>query len=71
MTSPPGAHLPEHPDFLWDNPEPKASYDVVVQRIHTVIDLRARFKRHRTEEGRYLCDQHSHLDPWDASPGVG
>lgn len=30
MTSPPGAHLPEHPDFLWDNPEPKASYDVVI-----------------------------------------
>jgi sarcosine oxidase, subunit beta len=30
MTSQPGAHLPEHPDFLWDNPEPKSSYDVVV-----------------------------------------
>ncbi|WP_329792252.1 sarcosine oxidase subunit beta family protein [Lentzea sp. DG1S-22] len=27
---PPGAHLPEHPDFLWDDTEPKASYDVVV-----------------------------------------
>ncbi|MET7997129.1 sarcosine oxidase subunit beta family protein [Amycolatopsis sp. NPDC005232] len=26
----PGADLPEHPDFLWDNPEPKRSYDVVV-----------------------------------------
>ena len=24
----PGAHLPEHPDFLWRNPEPKKSYDV-------------------------------------------
>jgi sarcosine oxidase subunit beta len=22
--------LPEHPDFLWRNPEPKASYDVVI-----------------------------------------
>ncbi len=22
--------LPEHPDFLWDNPEPKKAYDVVV-----------------------------------------
>ncbi|MEV5716174.1 sarcosine oxidase subunit beta family protein [Amycolatopsis mediterranei] len=22
--------LPEHPDFLWDNPEPRKSYDVVV-----------------------------------------
>ncbi|OZM72274.1 sarcosine oxidase subunit beta [Amycolatopsis antarctica] len=28
--TPPGAHLPEHPDFLWDNPDPAASYDVVV-----------------------------------------
>ena len=26
----PGAHLPEHPDFLWRNPEPKKSYDVVI-----------------------------------------
>ena len=26
----PGADLPEHPDFLWDNPEPKRSYDVVI-----------------------------------------
>ncbi|KAE8764166.1 sarcosine oxidase subunit beta family protein [Georgenia thermotolerans] len=23
-------HLPPHPDFLWDNPEPKSSYDVVI-----------------------------------------
>ena len=22
--------LPEHPDFLWRNPEPKSSYDVVI-----------------------------------------
>ncbi|KDN20574.1 sarcosine oxidase subunit beta family protein [Amycolatopsis rifamycinica] len=22
--------LPEHPDFLWDNPEPKKAYDVIV-----------------------------------------
>jgi sarcosine oxidase, subunit beta len=22
--------LPNHPDFLWRNPEPKASYDVVI-----------------------------------------
>jgi sarcosine oxidase subunit beta len=27
---PPGAHLPDHPGFLWDNPEPKTSYDVVI-----------------------------------------
>src|SRR4026209_2777397 len=26
----PGAHLPDHPDFLWRNPEPKSSYDVVI-----------------------------------------
>jgi sarcosine oxidase subunit beta len=26
----PGAGLPEHPDFLWRNPEPRPSYDVVV-----------------------------------------
>ncbi len=26
----PGAHIPEHPDFLWRNPEPKPSYDVVI-----------------------------------------
>ena len=26
----PGAHLPEHPDFLWRNPEPKRSYDVII-----------------------------------------
>ena len=30
MSTPPGAHLPEHPDFLWRTPEPKRSYDVVV-----------------------------------------
>lgn len=29
-TTPPGAHLPEHPDVLWRNPEPKKSYDVVI-----------------------------------------
>lgn len=23
-------HLPEHPDFLWSNPEPKDSYDVII-----------------------------------------
>jgi sarcosine oxidase, subunit beta len=27
---PPGAALPEHPDFLWRTPEPKPSYDVVI-----------------------------------------
>ena len=27
---PPGADLPEHPDFLWRNPEPKKRYDVVI-----------------------------------------
>ncbi|WP_216217452.1 sarcosine oxidase subunit beta family protein [Amycolatopsis aidingensis] len=27
---PPGAHLPEHPDFLWSNPEPARGYDVLV-----------------------------------------
>ena len=26
----PGADLPEHTDFLWRNPEPKRSYDVVI-----------------------------------------
>ncbi|WES64105.1 sarcosine oxidase subunit beta family protein [Microbacter sp. GSS18] len=26
----PGAELPEHPDFLWHNPTPKKSYDVVI-----------------------------------------
>ena len=26
----PAAELPEHPDFLWRNPEPKQSYDVVI-----------------------------------------
>ncbi len=29
-TPPPGAHLPDHPDFLWRNPEPKKSYDIVI-----------------------------------------
>ena len=27
---PPGADLPAHPDFLWRNPAPKKSYDVVI-----------------------------------------
>lgn len=26
----PGAELPDHPKFLWDSPEPKRSYDVVI-----------------------------------------
>ena len=26
----PGAHLPEHPDFLWRSTQPKSSYDVVI-----------------------------------------
>ncbi|WP_426321316.1 sarcosine oxidase subunit beta family protein [Microbacterium sp. E-13] len=26
----PGAELPDHPKFLWDAPEPKRSYDVVI-----------------------------------------
>lgn len=26
----PGADLPEHPSFLWRNPDPKKSYDVVI-----------------------------------------
>lgn len=32
MTSdpPPGARLPEHPEFLWRNPEPKKTYDIVI-----------------------------------------
>jgi sarcosine oxidase subunit beta len=31
LTEPaPGADLPEHPDRLWRNPEPKSSYDVVI-----------------------------------------
>lgn len=29
-TVPPGADLPEHPEFLWRTPEPKKSYDVVI-----------------------------------------
>jgi sarcosine oxidase subunit beta len=28
--TPPGAHLPEHPEFLWRTPEPKKHYDVVI-----------------------------------------
>ncbi len=27
---PPGAHLPDHPSSLWHDPEPAASYDVVI-----------------------------------------
>src|ERR1700742_3066867 len=27
---PPGADLPDHPDFLWRDPEPRRAYDVVV-----------------------------------------
>jgi len=30
LRPPPGADLPEHPDFLWRNPEPKRAYEVVV-----------------------------------------
>ena len=32
MSSPhtPGADLPDHPAFLWRNPEPRRSYDVVI-----------------------------------------
>jgi sarcosine oxidase, subunit beta len=31
MTTPtPGAGVPDHPAFLWDNPEPRRSYDVVI-----------------------------------------
>ena len=26
----PGADLPDHPDFLWRNPDPKPSYDVII-----------------------------------------
>jgi sarcosine oxidase subunit beta len=26
----PGADLPDHPDFLWENPQPKKNYDVVI-----------------------------------------
>ena len=29
-TIPPGAHLPDHPEFLWRTPEPKKTYDVVI-----------------------------------------
>jgi sarcosine oxidase subunit beta len=28
--TPPGAHLPDHPEFLWRTPEPKKNYDVVI-----------------------------------------
>ncbi|MCY9783401.1 sarcosine oxidase subunit beta family protein [Nocardiopsis sp. EMB25] len=27
---PPGAHLPDHPDFLWEDLEPRTFYDVVI-----------------------------------------
>ena len=30
MTPAPGAHLPDHPEFLWRNAAPKTSYDVVI-----------------------------------------
>jgi sarcosine oxidase subunit beta len=30
MTGTPGADLPEHPAFLWRNPDPKPCYDVVI-----------------------------------------
>jgi sarcosine oxidase subunit beta len=30
MTRAPGADLPDHPGFLWRNPDPKPSYDVVI-----------------------------------------
>ncbi|MEV1292162.1 sarcosine oxidase subunit beta family protein [Pseudonocardia sp. NPDC049635] len=30
MSSSPPVELPEHPDFLWRNPEPKRHYDVVI-----------------------------------------
>jgi sarcosine oxidase subunit beta len=30
VTAPISEPLPEHPDFLWHNPEPKKSYDVVI-----------------------------------------
>ena len=29
MTAP-GADLPQHPDFLWHNPDPRPNYDVVI-----------------------------------------
>lgn len=29
-TTKPGADLPDHPEFLWRNPDPKPSYDVVI-----------------------------------------
>ncbi|MCW2940116.1 MAG: Sarcosine oxidase subunit beta, partial [Actinomycetia bacterium] len=30
LPSRPGADLPDHPSFLWHNPDPKRSYDVVI-----------------------------------------
>ena len=30
MPPTPGADLPEHPDWLWADAEPKSSYDVVI-----------------------------------------
>ena len=30
QTVPPGAHLPDHPEFLWRTPAPKKTYDVVI-----------------------------------------
>ncbi|MBB3662440.1 MULTISPECIES: sarcosine oxidase subunit beta family protein [Prauserella salsuginis group] len=30
MPRTPGADLPDHPDWLWNSPEPKRSYDVVI-----------------------------------------
>ncbi|GAA1210125.1 sarcosine oxidase subunit beta family protein [Prauserella alba] len=30
MPRTPGADLPDHPDWLWNSPEPKSSYDVVI-----------------------------------------
>ncbi|MCW2600990.1 MAG: sarcosine oxidase subunit beta, partial [Frankiales bacterium] len=30
LPSTPGADLPDHPSFLWHNPDPKPSYDVVI-----------------------------------------
>ncbi|MBC7518317.1 MAG: sarcosine oxidase subunit beta family protein [Microbacteriaceae bacterium] len=30
LTTTPGSVIPDHPDFLWRNPDPKSSYDVVI-----------------------------------------
>ena len=30
MLDTPGSVLPDHPDFLWRNPDPKPAYDVVI-----------------------------------------